>query len=129
MEDYFPSYGAMITASFDLDDRGMTGIMHAYSTEYQKTIDLVFSAYTQDDHIVGYVVEYDDHSTGTIDGQLARFGGFVENGSIIQLRSADAYSVKGMGWLLQNSYLISYTVANDEPYTPPIKIYVPVITN
>jgi hypothetical protein len=119
-EDLFPAYGATITAEVELNDRGYTGKMRMFSTEYQSMIDLSYTAYTDDSHIVGYIESKDGFSIGTMDGEFAQFRGFIQNGSVVKLRNADAYSTHGTGWLVQNSNLISYTVSNGESTTHTI---------
>lgn len=109
-EDMFPASGNMITATLDLN----AGMMTAYSTEYGMMIDLAYTEYTDDHHTIGYVETNNGITYGQLDGDYAQFRGIVVNGTAIKLRSANAYSVNGIGYLLQNGNLISYTVSNNE---------------
>lgn len=114
-EDMLPSNGNTITATFELDERGYNGIMHAYSTEYGKMLD--FSWRNLDDSDIGTIANVDTSGSityGTVNGDQAQFTGFVTNGSMYLLREADAYSTHGTGWIVQNGNLISYVVSNGE---------------
>lgn len=124
-EDMLPAYGSILTATVDMSERGPSGIMHMFSTEYNRMLDLEYNAYTDSTHIVGYIEAKNGYSTGTMDGAQAQFRGFVQNGETIVLRYADAYSVTGTGWLVQNQNLISYTVSNGESTTHTI--YIPLV--
>lgn len=122
-EDLFPAYGSTITASVDLESATMT----MYSAEYGTMIDLSFAYYTDNHHTIGYCEqsEYNHNLTFCqIDGIEAQFTGPITNGVAIKLRSADAYSTNGTGWIVQDNHLISYAVSNGE--TTVHTIYMPL---
>lgn len=104
----------MLTATLALDERGYTGIMTVYSSEYGKDTKFSYIDYTDDHHMIGYVNTANGVTTGQLDGIYAQFHGPVVNGPAIKLRSANAYSVSGTGYILQNGNLISYVVGNGE---------------
>lgn len=131
-EDFFDAYGNMLPTRVQLDDRGYTGIMRMYSAEYNKMIRLNYTAYTDSAHIVGYVNTASGVTSGTLDGDIVQFTGFVQNGEAIKLRSANVLAqVHASGYLLQNGNLISYVATDKEESTPVVltpRVYMASIT-
>lgn len=113
-EDMFKAYGDNLSLTIEKDDRGSIVKVYAYSAEYDKVIDLVMADYTDNAHIVGYCTPENGYTACTLDGDQIQAHGFIVNGEITKLRGANAYSVTGTGWLLQNGNLISYAIENGE---------------
>lgn len=127
-EDIMPAYGNYVTATLDIDsDRGYTGTLHMFSTEYNQEYALNYTQIDESDsaHIVGYCTAQTNFTSCQLDGQWIQAHGFITNGEITKLRSANAYSTDGIGYLVQNGNLISYAVTNDE--TREYKVLLPVI--
>lgn len=128
-EDFFTATGNMLPTRVQLDDRGYTGIMRMYSAEYDKIIRLNYTAYTDSAHIVGYC-EASATTQGMtncqLDGDQIQAFGFIQNGEIIKLRGANAFSTIGTGYLVQNGNLIRYTVENGEK--PVYTVYVSLVS-
>lgn len=131
-EDMFPANGDTITATVDMDDRGYTNVMHAYSSEYNKVIDLSWS-YLDDADIgtIANVSTHDGITDGTVNGDYAQFNGFVTNGAMYLLKEANAYSTNGIGYIIQNGNLISYVVGNGEenPNQSTHKVYMALMVH
>lgn len=114
-EDYFPAYGAAMTISLDLDERGYTGTGTMYSAEYGTFVAVKYAQL--DDSDIGTIDNVDSSGSityGTVNGDQAQFTGFVVNGAMYLLREANAYSTHGTGYIVQNGNLISYAVSNGE---------------
>lgn len=126
-EDFFDAYGNMLTTRVQLDDRGYTGIMRMYSASYDKMIRLNYTAYTDAAHIVGNCENAQSYTACQLDGANIQAHGFIQNGEIIKLRSADAYATEhAWGYLLQNGNLIGYAIENGES-APVHTIYLATI--
>lgn len=126
-EDFFTANGNMLPTRVQLDANGYTGIMRMYSAEYDKIIRLNYNAYTDSAHIVGYCESSATTQGMTncqLDGDQIQAFGFITNGETIKLRSANAFSTNGTGYLVQNGNLIRYTVENGE--TTVHTIYMPI---
>lgn len=121
-EDYFASYGSTVTMTLNINTNGYTGYAKLYSAEYSKFVTVRYSDYTDASHIVGYCQPSNNVQGMTmceLDGDQIQAFGFIVNGETIKIRSANAYSVYGSGWLVQNGNLIRYAVENKEENPTP----------
>jgi hypothetical protein len=126
-EDMLSAYGTVYTGTFELDESGYNGLVTIHSTEYHKDILFAWRSYANDNDLVEITNVKDNGSfyTGDLNGKEHQFDGIVTDGTAYLLRSANAYSVYGSGWIVQNGMLIRSASTNDDP--PMHKVYLPVI--
>jgi hypothetical protein len=126
-EDMLAGYNTIYTGTFQLTESGYNGLVTIHSDEYNKDILFSWKQYANDNDLVEITNVKDNGSwyTGELNGKEHQFDGIVTNGTAYLLRSANAYSTYGSGWIIQNGMLIRTAATNDE--SPAHKVYLPLI--